>query len=84
MESISQAVVTSIRDQDESATVSDITISRDVARLSEMADMVDGPEDDDNGKARLIPTHDIITFDTRNQLDHKFRIDGYDNLLKLR
>lgn len=54
LESISQAVVTSIRDQDESATVSDLTISRDVARLSEMADMAEGPEDDDNGKTRYL------------------------------
>lgn len=46
-----QAVVTSMRDVDESATtaVSELSLSRDVARLSETADINEGPEDDDNG-----------------------------------
>ncbi|XP_028040007.1 RIMS-binding protein 2 isoform X4 [Bombyx mandarina] len=45
-----QAVVTSMRDVDESATtaVSELSLSRDVARLSETADINEGPEDDDN------------------------------------
>ncbi|XP_037292571.1 RIMS-binding protein 2 isoform X2 [Manduca sexta] len=48
--SVKQAVVATLRDVDESATtaVSDLSLSRDVARLSEMADMSEGPEDDDN------------------------------------
>lgn len=47
-----QAVVASLRDVDESATtaISDLSLSRDVARLSEVADLSEGPEDDDNGK----------------------------------
>lgn len=51
-ETVSQAVVTSLRDVDESATtaISDLSLSRDVARLAEMADLSEGPEDDDNGK----------------------------------
>ncbi|CAG5047664.1 unnamed protein product [Parnassius apollo] len=46
----SQAVLTTLRDADESATtaISDLSLSRDVARLSEMADISEGPEDDDN------------------------------------
>ncbi|KAL4703509.1 hypothetical protein ACJJTC_018093, partial [Scirpophaga incertulas] len=45
-----QAVVATLRDVDESATtaVSDLSLSRDVARLSEVADLSEGPEDDDN------------------------------------
>ncbi|CAK1590152.1 unnamed protein product [Parnassius mnemosyne] len=45
-----QGVVTTLRDADESATtaISDLSLSRDVARLSEMADISEGPEDDDN------------------------------------
>ncbi|CAG9559185.1 unnamed protein product [Danaus chrysippus] len=45
-----QAVVATLRDADETATtaISDMSLSRDVARLSEMADISDGPEDDDN------------------------------------
>lgn len=44
--------MTTLRDVDESATtaVSDLSLSRDVARLSEVADLSEGPEDDDNGK----------------------------------
>lgn len=47
-----QAVVATLRDADETATtaISDMSLSRDVARLSEMADISEGPEDDDNGK----------------------------------
>ncbi|CAH2093659.1 unnamed protein product [Euphydryas editha] len=45
-----QAVVATLRDADETATtaISDLSLSRDVARLSEMADISEGPEDDDN------------------------------------
>ncbi|CAB3245774.1 unnamed protein product [Arctia plantaginis] len=45
-----QAVVATLRDADESATtaVSEISLSRDVARLSEVAELSEGPEDDDN------------------------------------
>ncbi|XP_061722538.1 RIMS-binding protein 2 isoform X4 [Cydia pomonella] len=45
-----QAVVATLRDADESATtaISDLSLSRDVARLSEVADLSEGPEDDDN------------------------------------
>ncbi|CAK1541741.1 unnamed protein product [Leptosia nina] len=45
-----QAVVATLRDADETATtaVSDLSLSRDVARLSEVADVTDGSEDDDN------------------------------------
>ncbi|XP_050668383.1 peripheral-type benzodiazepine receptor-associated protein 1 [Leptidea sinapis] len=45
-----QAVVATLRDADETATtaVSDLSLSRDVARLSEVADITDGSEDDDN------------------------------------
>ncbi|XP_069357180.1 RIMS-binding protein 2 isoform X9 [Maniola hyperantus] len=45
-----QAVVATLRDADETATtaISDLSLSRDVARLSEMADINEGPEDDDN------------------------------------
>ncbi|CAH0402680.1 unnamed protein product [Chilo suppressalis] len=45
-----QAVVATLRDVDESATtaVSDLSLSRDVARLNEVADISEGPEDDDN------------------------------------
>ncbi|XP_041971946.1 RIMS-binding protein 2 isoform X4 [Aricia agestis] len=45
-----QAVVATLRDVDETATtaISDLSLSRDVARLSEMADISEGPEDDDN------------------------------------
>lgn len=41
-----------LRDADETATtaISELSLSRDVARLSEMADITEGPEDDDNGK----------------------------------
>lgn len=41
-----------LRDADESATtaISDLSLSRDVARLSEVADISEGPEDDDSGK----------------------------------
>lgn len=47
-----QAVVATLRDADESATtaISDLSLSRDVARLSEVADLSEGPEDDDSGK----------------------------------
>ncbi|XP_045523230.1 RIMS-binding protein 2 isoform X5 [Pieris brassicae] len=45
-----QAVVATLRDADETATtaISDMSLSRDVARLSEVADVTDGSEDDDN------------------------------------
>ncbi|CAH2233948.1 jg21430 [Pararge aegeria aegeria] len=45
-----QAVVATLRDADETATtaISDLSLSRDVARLSEMADISECPEDDDN------------------------------------
>lgn len=47
-----QAVVSTLRDADETGTtaVSDLSLSRDVARLSEVADFSEGPEDDDNGE----------------------------------
>lgn len=50
---LKQAVVGALRDPDETATmggVSDISLSREVARLSEMADIGEGGEDDDNGR----------------------------------
>lgn len=45
-------MVATLRDADESATtaVSEVSLSRDVARLSEVAELSEGPEDDDNGK----------------------------------
>lgn len=46
-----QAVVQTLREDEANTTaISDISISRDVARLSEVADISEGPEDDDNGK----------------------------------
>ncbi|XP_026313445.1 peripheral-type benzodiazepine receptor-associated protein 1 isoform X4 [Hyposmocoma kahamanoa] len=44
-----QAVVQTLREDEANTTaISDISISRDVARLSEVADISEGPEDDDN------------------------------------
>lgn len=55
-----QAVVQTLREDEANTTaISDISISRDVARLSEVADISEGPEDDDNGKhstALSLPT----------------------------
>lgn len=46
-----QAIVSTLRDVDEATTaISELSISRDVARLSEVAELSDGAEDDDNGK----------------------------------
>lgn len=52
-ELVLQSIVASMSGVDESATtaISDLSLTtRDVARLSEMADIAEGPEDDDNGK----------------------------------
>ncbi|KAI5632354.1 variant SH3 domain-containing protein [Phthorimaea operculella] len=44
-----QAVVATLKDAEETVTaISDLSLSRDVARLSEVADLSEGPEDDDN------------------------------------
>lgn len=57
-----QAVVATLRDADESATtvISDLSLSRDVARLSEVADLAEGPEDDDNGKGQRILLWNLV------------------------
>ncbi|XP_053617014.1 RIMS-binding protein 2 isoform X4 [Plodia interpunctella] len=63
-----QAVVATLRDVDESATtaVSDLSLSRDVARLSEVADISEGPEDDDNAElffSSLVPAPRQLTLE---------------------
>ncbi|KAJ0173196.1 hypothetical protein K1T71_011372 [Dendrolimus kikuchii] len=63
-----QAVIASLRDVDESATtaVSDLSLSRDVARLSEVADLSEGPEDDDNAVlffSSLVPAPRQLTLE---------------------
>ncbi|GBP00573.1 RIMS-binding protein 2 [Eumeta japonica] len=63
-----QAVVATLRDVDESATtaVSDMSLSREVARLSEVADIGEGAEDDDNGEvffSSLVPAPRQLTLE---------------------
>ncbi|XP_052738774.1 uncharacterized protein LOC112051556 isoform X3 [Bicyclus anynana] len=64
-----QAVVATLRDADETATtaISDLSLSRDVARLSEMADISECPEDDDNGPklffSSLVPAPRQLTLE---------------------
>ncbi|XP_047999657.1 uncharacterized protein LOC125236775 [Leguminivora glycinivorella] len=63
-----QAVVATLRDADESATtaISDLSLSRDVARLSEVADLSEGPEDDDNAElffSSLVPAPRQLTLE---------------------
>ncbi|KAM3963799.1 LOW QUALITY PROTEIN: RIMS binding protein [Aphomia sociella] len=63
-----QAVVATLRDVDESATtaISDLSLSRDVARLSEVADISEGPEDDDNAElffSSLVPAPRQLTLE---------------------
>lgn len=61
-----QAVVQTLREDEANTTaISDISISRDVARLSEVADISEGPEDDDNGKysTAIALTHLLLTND---------------------
>lgn len=53
-----QAIVSTLRDVDEATTaISELSISRDVARLSEVVELSEGPEDDDNGKHAHIKFH---------------------------
>ncbi|XP_068623681.1 RIMS-binding protein 2 [Battus philenor] len=63
-----QAVLATLRDTDETATtaISDLSLSRDVARLSEMADISEGPEDDDNAElffSSLVPAPRQLTLE---------------------
>ncbi|XP_075983360.1 RIMS binding protein isoform X4 [Anticarsia gemmatalis] len=63
-----QAVVATLRDADESATtaVSEVSLSRDVARLSEVAELSEGPEDDDNAElffSSLVPAPRQLTLE---------------------
>lgn len=56
-----QAVVQTLREDEANTTaISDISISRDVARLSEVADLSEGPEDDDNGKHSTAMHYSLI------------------------
>ncbi|XP_013144153.1 PREDICTED: RIMS-binding protein 2 isoform X2 [Papilio polytes] len=64
-----QAVIATLRDSDEpttTTTISDLSLSRDVARLSEMADISEGPEDDDNAElffSSLVPAPRQLTLE---------------------
>ncbi|XP_049879381.1 RIMS-binding protein 2-like isoform X10 [Pectinophora gossypiella] len=63
-----QAVVATLRDAEDTATtaISDLSLSRDVARLSEVADISEGPEDDDNAElffSSLVPAPRQLTLE---------------------